>query len=400
MERKDLFKTIRSCAVMQYFEHYDVEEVAVIESRIKALSNIKTYCFRIHDKDLLESWEPKKKHFHAVLTFSKPTTIWTVAKWLKVEPQYVETIKNTTFSAQLYLIHKNDPDKFQYDPKEVIANFDYMEKIDWVEPKQRKESIAKRIETWEIKQYNLYDYISITEFATNKNYYDRCFTYRQQKMISTHRQLECIFITWPSGTWKTTFAKKLAEEKYWYRAYISSQWKNPLDNYQDQECIILDDLRENVFDFADFLKITDNNTNSLVNCRFFNKSILECKLLIVTTTKDIKDFYNNSINIEWEDIKQLMRRFRTYIVVWKNDIQLYNYNNIAERYDYYNTITNPIAVEFIQNKENVVLNDICTKFWFDIVDDGLTSELKQPVFRSKKNKDDHIVEEVQLIPDL
>ena len=60
----------KTCEVMQYFEYYDVPEISVIESRIKSLTNIKKYAIIIHDKDLLESGEPKKKHFHCVLTFS------------------------------------------------------------------------------------------------------------------------------------------------------------------------------------------------------------------------------------------------------------------------------------------------------------------------------------------
>ena len=55
MEKKDACIKLRTCAVMQYFDYYDVSEVAVIESRIKNLSFIKKYAFIIHDKDLLDN---------------------------------------------------------------------------------------------------------------------------------------------------------------------------------------------------------------------------------------------------------------------------------------------------------------------------------------------------------
>jgi hypothetical protein len=45
---------------------------------------------------------------------------------------------------------------------------------------------------------------------------------------------------------------------------VSSGGKHPLDNYAGQECIILDDLRDTTYDFQDLLKLTDNNTDSLV----------------------------------------------------------------------------------------------------------------------------------------
>ena len=54
-DRKDNLIKIRCCAVMQYFEYYDVSEIAVIETRCKNLTNVKSYAIVIHDKDLLDS---------------------------------------------------------------------------------------------------------------------------------------------------------------------------------------------------------------------------------------------------------------------------------------------------------------------------------------------------------
>jgi hypothetical protein len=137
--------SIRSCEVMQYFDRYDVVEIAVIESRIKSLSNVKDYCIIIHDKDLLPSGEPKKRHFHAIITFSNPTKISVVARAMCVEPQYVNRIKSTTTSAKLYLIHKNDDTKYQYKPEEVVASFDYVKFANSYAPRQKREDLAEKI---------------------------------------------------------------------------------------------------------------------------------------------------------------------------------------------------------------------------------------------------------------
>ena len=306
----------KTCEVMQYFEYYDVPEISVIESRIKSLTNIKKYAIIIHDKDLLESGEPKKKHFHCVLTFSNATTSEVVAKIMKVEEQYINKIRTTTKSAMLYLVHRNNPEKFQYSASEVVANFDYIEYIDGCEPKQHREDVAKRIETGEIKPYNLQNFISIDEYGKNKVYYDRCFEYRQSKLKGTERKMDCIFISGGTGTGKTTQAKIFASQKG-YATYISSGGKNPLDNYKGEECIILDDLRDSTYKLSDFLKLTDNNTDSLVGCRFYNKSIAECRLLIVTSVKNIEEFYYNATQEEKEPQQQLFRRFRTNIVMEK-----------------------------------------------------------------------------------
>ena len=333
-----MFK-LKSCEVMQYFEYYDVQEIAVIESRIKSLTWIKQYAIAIHDKDLLENGSLKKKHFHAILTFYNNTTSTVVAKKLHVEEQYVNKIRTTTKSAMLYLVHRNDQDKYQYPPWDIVANFDYVEYVDGCLPKVKKENIAERIKSWEIKKYNLHEYIPINEYAINKMYYERCFEFRQSIIKNMDRKLTCMFITWKSGIWKTTFAKMLAE-KMGFHAFVSSGGKNPLDDYKWEECIILDDLRDDVYDFADLLKLSDNNTNSLVGCRFYNKSIAECKLLIITSVQDIHDFYKYEIE---EEQKQLFRRFSHYIVMSKETISCYDYNDLFWDYIYLREFENPIS---------------------------------------------------------
>lgn len=342
--------------VTQMFEYYDVEEIAIIETRIKELTGVKEYCIIIHDKDVLESWEPKKRHFHAVISFVNPTTIWAVAKWLKVETQYVERLRASVKSARLYLVHRNNPEKYQYKPNDVIANFDYVEYVDGCKPKQNKWEIAERIANWEIKQYNLYDFISVQEFADNKAYYDRCFLYRQNKIKTMERNLECVFITWASHTWKTTFAKQMAYAKG-YSAYVSSWGRNPLDNYEGQECIILDDLRDDTYELSDFLKLTDNNTDSLVWCRFYNKSIWECKLLIVTSIQWIQQFYKYQTN-EQESQVQLFRRFKNYMVMHKDVIRNYRFNEAKDNYELVSQFINPISVMFDKDVACNFFNDL------------------------------------------
>lgn len=337
---------------MQYFEYYDVEEIAVIESRIKSLTNIKKYAIIIHDKDLLDSWEPKKRHFHAILTFSNMTTSTIVAKKLWVEEQFINKIRTTTKSAMLYLVHRNNPEKYQYEPKDVVANFDYIEYVDGCNPRQNRLSIAERIANWEIKQYNIYDYVSVDFYADNKWYLDRCFLYRQNKLKNMDRQLECVFITGASHTGKTTFAKTIATGK-WYTCYISSGWKNPLDNYEWQECIILDDLRDDTYKLSDFLKLSDNNTDSLIGCRFYNKSIAECKLLIVTSVKPIKDFYKEDTSGDWYESQiQLLRRFKTYMVMDKEKITTYEFKEVFDDYVFREEFINPISIMFDKDIHN------------------------------------------------
>lgn len=369
---------------MQYFEYYDVVEIAVIEQRIKSLTSLKKYAFIVHDKDTLDNGQPKKPHFHIVLTFSNATTSDVIAKIMQVEEQYINKIRTTTKSAMLYLVHRNDPNKYQYNPSEVIANFDYVEYVDGCEPKQKRENIANLIDSGSIKPYNLTDYITIDEYSKNKIYYDRCFEYRQNKLKGVDRQMECLFISGTSGSGKTTQAKMIASQKG-YRCYISSGGKNPLDNYKGEECIILDDLRDTSYKMSDFLKLTDNNTDSLVGCRFYNKSIAECKLLIVTSVKPIEQFYFNATQEEREPQKQLFRRFPTKIVMDTEYMTFYAYNEQLNEYFKQVRCINPVSALFNKEVAHKFATDLVKTMGLEVVED-LTTEQQTMLPKTDKKK--------------
>lgn len=336
---------VKSCEVMQYWEYMDCDDIEVIISRIKTLTNVKSWAIITHDKDLLPNGQLKPPHFHCVLTFSNAVTIKSIADRIGVEMQYVEKIRTTTKSARLYLIHRNDPEKYQYPPEDVRASFDYVSYVDDCPVRQKRENIAERIEKGEIKQYNLYKFITIDEYSRNYRYYQRCFEYRQNKLRGLDRNMECIFITGASGTGKTTYAKIIAAQKG-YACYISSGGKNPLDDYQGQECIILDDTRSSTWNLTDFLKLTDNHTDSLVGCRYYNKSIAECKLLIVTSVKSLDEFYENATKEDNEPKIQLFRRFKMVLEMTPESMIIYYYDERERRHVRVGKTVNPISILF------------------------------------------------------
>jgi hypothetical protein len=346
----------------------DCNEIAVIIQRIKSLTYLKTWSIINHDKDILPSGEPKPPHFHAVLTFDNAKSIKTIADTIKVEPQFVSKIKTTTKSARLYHIHRNDPEKYQYDPSEVFASFDYINFVDDCPPKQRRENIAQRIENGEIKQYNLCKHITIDEYSRNARYYQKCFEYRQNKLKGLNRNMECIFITGSSGTGKSTYAKMIASQKG-FATYVSSGGKNPLDNYQGEECIILDDTRSSTWNLTDFLKLTDNHTDSLVGCRYYNKSIAECKLLIVTSVKSIDEFYEHATKEDNEPKTQLLRRFTMLIDMTLDHLSISYYNDDLRKHIAVIKSRNPVSALFQPKQAKKIAEDFAKFMGLEIITD-------------------------------
>lgn len=365
---------VKACEVMQYWQHMDTDDIEVIISRIKNLTYIKSWAIITHDKDVLPDGRLKPAHFHCILTFSNAKTIKSIADGIGVEMQYVEKIRTTTKSARLYLVHRNDPEKYQYKPEDVRASFDYVSYVDDCPVKQKRESIAQRIENGEIKQYNLCNFITIDEYSKNYRYYQKCFEYRQNKLKGLDRNMECIFITGASGTGKTTYAKIIASQKG-YACYISSGGKNPLDDYQGEECIILDDTRSSTWNLTDFLKLTDNHTDSLVGCRYYNKSIAECKLLIVTSVKSLDEFYENATKEDNEPKVQLLRRFKMVINMTLEDMTISYYSDNKKCHVKVCRVKNPVSVLFEPKIAKKFADDFVKAMGLEVIEDDTQSSL-------------------------
>lgn len=79
------------------------------------------YC--LHDKDKSDNGEDKKPHVHWVGRFKAPRAIQSVADEIGVPSNMVEYCIDFR-SAVRYLIHVDDPDKFQYSMESIVSSFD------------------------------------------------------------------------------------------------------------------------------------------------------------------------------------------------------------------------------------------------------------------------------------
>ena len=139
------------------------------------------------------------------------------------------------------------------------------------------------------------------------------------------RNLEVIYVCGPSGSGKTTFGKWIAS-KLNYDPFVSGSGEDFLDGYDKEECIILDDFRASSMKFAELLKMLDNNTNSSVRSRYYNKDISNCKLIVLTSIMKPDELYSffkdDNGESNQEPIEQFYRRIKHHFY-WISPTKVY-----------------------------------------------------------------------------
>lgn len=305
----------------------------------------KRYLYIEHGRNILDSdglpIEDKEPHNHLYIWFSMPVnTKNIISKLVKLgctaDIQQLEKIKKDD-SAIAYATHENC-DKPKYPRNNVHANFEIDEIINKeVERKkarhnpERANEILDMIDKGELKEYNIYQKLSIVEYNTYKRDIDNGFKFRVLKLRSeVNRNMQCIYICGDSGSGKTTYAKEICSQRK-LDYFISSSSNDVLDGYAGQPAIILDDLRPSSMGLADLLKMLDNNTSSSVKSRYANK-VLECQLIVVTSVLDIDVFFSKVFSEQPETIVQLKRRCSLMIRMTHDYIENFLYD--AKTKDY------------------------------------------------------------------
>ena len=154
----------------------------------------------LHDKDKNPDGEPKKAHYHIILIFSGPTS-FNVVKALTDSlhapiPQPLEAVRGY----YRYLTHQDNPEKFQYDEKEIkyLNGFSIS---DFIELTKSEVSLIKKNLQILIREKNILEYSDLLDYllesdmdverdvATNCTYFlDKYICSRRNKNTS-HKKI-------------------------------------------------------------------------------------------------------------------------------------------------------------------------------------------------------------------
>lgn len=307
------------------------------------------YAYVLHDKDKLETGEDKEPHWHVYVNFGQ--TSWNsdnVAKRFGVAENFVAKVKGKSGDMLAYLTHQNAPEKYQYDESAVVSNYDWKADKEKTLSKRGTEKRADEIRDniveglW--RDYNIHKFVTAKEFLVHERTIKSAFEYRARLKRGADREMKAVYIYGDSGTGKTTLAKMLAEE-HEMSVYVSSGSNDVLDDYKGEDCIILDDLRPSCMGLSDLLKMLDPNTSSTVKSRYKNK-ILECRMIIITTTLPIESFFKRVFESDNETAVQLQRRCESVLYLTNDDMTPYVWMRKSRVYKKYPSQPNPVKAKY------------------------------------------------------
>lgn len=126
----------------------------------------------LHDKDLDEGSNGstlKKPHYHIILCFSGPTTDKTVNDIMKELNQPIAIPLESVRGYYRYLTHKDNPEKYQYDDKEIELYNGF--NVDDVMNSFEVFQCLKEIQNF-ILELNITEYADLIDFLLSSEYYE------------------------------------------------------------------------------------------------------------------------------------------------------------------------------------------------------------------------------------
>lgn len=296
----------------------------------------------LHDKDQKDNGNLKAPHIHAMMTFRNARYINAVAKALDIESQYIKKWDNRASNGFLYLVHKTkkaqEENKHPYDPSEVTANFNYSDYVakqaeireaaneNGLTPKDlldllfagyiSKAEVEKRMTGSQYGQYRRQ-----IEDVYSKRLMIQAEKFRRE-MKEQGRKIRVIWLFGRAGTGKSRRAREYAENRE-QSYFVTGSSRDMFQGYAGEHTLILDELRPEVMNYADLLRILDPYGEQVMAPSRYSDKPLACDFIIITSPHDPFSFYCEAMKKARKDIcemrhtdavDQLMRRLEVIIL--------------------------------------------------------------------------------------
>lgn len=372
------------CQHMMYaqkIDHLPAGDLNTLKSIVEQRLKPEKYAIILHDKEMDEQGNPMTPDVHVMLSFKNARYVSSVAKLIGDQPQYVEAWDKNHENGYAYLVHATKTaqakGKHQYDPGEVIANFDFPTYLLAVQAKAVQQSRMK-----DLSVKNLLD--AMYAGTLNKNEVEHRLTGSQlgfykrqidtiwakvlqnraaewrQEMREQGKRVTVLWLYGGSGTGKSRWAKAIAAKRG-QPYYMSGSSRDIFQDYAGEHTIILDELRPKVMAYQDLLRILDPyglDTEVKAPARYSDKS-LAADLIIVTSPYSPYDFWEEQFSTIVksdgeaqkqtladqgpDNFDQLDRRVTLTVEMQQATIDLMTYNKTSKIYTVWHSRVNPYS---------------------------------------------------------
>ena len=326
------------------------------EQYIKAFFNkydndVIEYAYILHENDVNEKGEVEQAHYHICMRKTNKTNF--KFDMLKHAFPVGKIEQGRTWEYMLqYLLHKNHPERTPHTEQEIVTNIDsgtldlYLKSTPSVKKKSALERNFDKLQD-DILEYKIFQYQFREQLATNKMFrklmaefdtkIEKSFVAQKVGWYEKYkhtRSLEVIFIEGGGGCGKTALAIAYCQQRKW-SYYIASDENDPMQDYASQDCLILDELRDDTFSYSSFMRILNTYTGTTVKSRYHNKAFTG-EAIIIPSYLPLSEYYKPDVKKKKKyvadesfygdnSLVQLHRRIKTLVRAEKDLFYVYDH---------------------------------------------------------------------------
>lgn len=337
---------------MQDVDHASFKDTSELRDRIESL-NPKRYAIALHDQDTDDFGKPVRDHWHAMMSFKNARSAQAIAKALGEPPQYVQAWRGDARNGYAYLTHRTKDARMrhQYDPNDVVANFDYPSELQKLEAgaaaartKAKTNVLLDALYDGEITLDELKSELTGSQLGSAERKINAVWNARlereakewRQMMLDQGRRSETIWLTGKAGTGRTSMAKELCAGRAGEKGYyVSGSTRDLFQNYAGQHHLILDELSPDVVPYADLKRIMDpfaGGDNLQAPSRFRDKHLMP-ETIVVTSIFDPYTLYRKQVAERHLDpFDQLLRTLDLVLELTDDEIRTIDFDEDSGRY--------------------------------------------------------------------